>query len=69
MFQFRNTVNSETFAIILFMRIAIKDIFAKLKSRLGHDYPISVKDKVIVRNQNKSLAKISEFTVFREVTM
>ena len=37
------------------------------KSRLGHELLISVKDRVIARNQNKNLAKISEFTVLEKL--
>ena len=44
-----NTVNSEIFARILFSRISVKDIFATLKiSRLRHDLPISVNDRVVL---------------------
>ena len=73
-----DTVNPEIFARILFSRIASKDIFATLKSRLGHDLPRSVNDKVISPfredfiftklrickvSRKKTLAKISGFTV------
>ena len=40
-------VKSENFARILFSRIALKDILRCLKSRLWHDLPILVNDKVI----------------------
>ena len=44
-----NTVNSEIFERILFSQIALKDIFVTLKnSRLRHDLPISVNDRVIL---------------------
>ena len=43
------TVNSEILARILFLRIALKDIFATLKNlQLGHDLPASVNDSVIL---------------------
>ena len=71
-----NTVNSETFAIILFSRISLKDIFATFKNlRQGHDLPISVNSRVLLSFresfiftklrlwENKTLKKISEFTV------
>ena len=41
------TVKSEVFARILFFRIALKDNFAPLKSRLAYDLPISVTDRMI----------------------
>ena len=73
-FQRVNTVNSEIFPIILFSRIALKDIiFATFKKLwLGHDFLISVKDSdfaicdgfIFTKfRENKTIAKISEFTV------
>ena len=46
----------------------LKDIFATYKSRVWHDLPISVNDRVISPfcesfSQNKTLDNISEFTV------
>ena len=52
-----DTIDSDIFRII-FSRISIKDIFAMFKNlRLGHDLHIND------RSRNKTLAKISEFTV------
>ena len=43
-----NTLNPETFARILFLRIALKDIFVTLKfATIGHDLHIPVNDIVI----------------------
>ena len=65
----------EIFARILFSQIALKDILAAIKSRLLHDLPISVIDRVISPLsedfifaklricENKTFAKITEFTV------
>ena len=74
-----DTVNSEIFARILFSRIALKHIFATLNKNLcqGRDLLMSVNDRVISPicgefiftqlsakfRENKTLAKISEFTV------
>ena len=71
-----STVSPEIFARILFSQIALKCIFASLKSLLGPDSPISVKDRVILAfgedfifkktakfREYKTLTKISEFTV------
>ena len=73
-----NSVNHEICVIILFSRIALKDILATRTIRESPDLPISVINRVIwqfrdtlfSRNfayakfrENKTLAKISEFTV------
>ena len=43
-----NTVNPEIFARILFSQIALKKYLKQVKySRLGHDLPISVNNRVI----------------------
>ena len=72
------TVNSEIFARILFSRIAFRHIFDAQNSRLRHDLPISVNNRVglLFREgfastklcicevlRKKALAKISEFTL------
>ena len=69
----RFTVNYDFFARILFPRIALKDIFAKLKnSQLAHGLPTSVNDRVIppfrkgfifMNRENKTFAKISQLTI------
>ena len=44
-----HVVNSEVFARILFSQKELKAIFATLKiTRLGHDLPTSVNDRVIL---------------------
>ena len=58
-----HTVNPEILARILFSRMGLKD-----NSRLWHDLPISVNDRIISPfledfRENKTLAKISGFTV------
>ena len=53
-----NTVNSETFAIILFSRISLKDIFVTFKNlRQGHDFPLSVNIRVLF-SRNFACGKI-----------
>ena len=65
------------FARILFSQIALKNICDVKKSRLGHDLPLSVNDRMISPlregfilakyakfRENKTLANISEFTVY-----
>ena len=43
-----NTVNLTIFAIILFSRIALKDVFATLKKlQIWHDLPTFLRDKVL----------------------
>ena len=54
----RNTVISEIFAIILFSRIALKDIFAtRIIRNLRHDLPISVNERGALRIELKLLLK------------
>ena len=76
--QIHCTVNPEIFARILFSRIELKDIFDAKYSRLGHDLPLSVNDRVISPfledfwrilisryakfRENKTLVKNSNFT-------
>ena len=67
-----NTVNSEIFARILFSRIALKGhIWDIRNSRLGHDIPISVNDRVILPfhegfnfTEIKTLAEIKPLRIF-----
>ena len=62
----QNTVDPEIFVRILFLRIALKTYLRCLNLQLGHDLPMSVIDRVTEMRsfaKNKTLAKISEFTV------
>ena len=71
-----STVNLEIFARILYSRIVFKDI--AIKSHLRHDLPTSVNNRVIlpfrmgfiftklrIFRKNKTIAKISKFTVLK----
>ena len=71
---YRYTVNSEIVVRILFFAKSVKKhIYHVKNSRLWHDLPTSVKDKefslvlegliFVNLHENKTLAKISEFTV------
>ena len=64
----RKDVNSEIFARILLSQIAFKDIFATLKnSRLEHDLPVSVNDRVIWPfREGFSFAKLRTCEVLRK---
>ena len=54
------TVNLDIFVRILFSQIAFKDIFAALKTRLGHNEPISVNDRVIKQFRQDSIFDICQ---------
>ena len=69
-----DTVNSEIFAIILFSRIALKDILATFKirnlgmiylyiSKIRRDFAKVYFHETSHLRENKTLAKICEFTV------
>ena len=49
----------EIFARILFSRTAFKHVFAMLKSRLGHDLPMSVNDRVISPFREDFICEVS----------